>query len=107
MPTSVVPRTSCVAAPTITSASEYDATGDYSSAQALTDDECDGELVSGSGDYNYWLATSGQTGVNAHLIFDLGCIRTVSSIRLRNSKSYPWNDRCVRGSQEHRILLLQ
>ncbi len=83
--------------PTILAATEYDASGNYHSSQALTDDVCDAEIPSeGSGIYNYWLSTSGAQGwSDSYMELDFGCIRTVSMLRVRNSPSWPWNDRCA------------
>ena len=45
--------------------------------------------VSGS---NYWLAPSGATGDKAYLIIDLGCIKEVSGVYLRNTHNGNYND---------------
>ncbi len=87
-------RTICPGAtPTVTAATEFDGSGQYHSTQALTDDACDGLVPPTAGTYNFWLSPQAAASYpNAYLEIDLGCVRTVSAIKVRNTRT-PFLDR--------------
>ena len=73
--------TSCSSSPVVVSSVDY--SGTYPAAQALTDDECDGSTVGGG--QNYWLSPNHGSGWHgAYFELDLGCVRIVEAVKMRN-----------------------
>ncbi len=86
--------TSCPASPSISDSTYYQGNPSderFVAAEALTDDDCDGQI---DVDHrNYWQTPNLDVGDDAYLVIDLGCIRQVEGVRIRNTQDWVGQDR--------------